>query len=129
MPGDTGDWATTPPSELGAFSGAGLYLNGAPSPLSGVNATAITHVVPAGKTFYIFGASFGHVALAAGFSVFASIADNATLIAYLVSQYGHSFPFATPIPVSAGHTVTLVIQYNGAAGPDQLVASIWGVEQ
>lgn len=129
MPGDTGDWATTPPSELGAFSGAGLYLNGGPSPLTGVNAIAISHVVPAGKTFYIFGASIGHVAVANAFSVWASITDNATLITYLVAQYGHAFSFATPVPVSAGHTVQLVIQYNGAAGPDQLVASIWGVEQ
>lgn len=129
MAGDSPDWAYTPPSEAGTLNGTSLFLTGAINIATGTPTTGLSHTVPAGKTFYAQGMSYGHQATAAAFSAEAALVKNGVGLLQLASAMGESILFGTPVPFVAGSLVGITLIYQGAAGPDIMYCDLWGWEQ
>ncbi len=116
-------------SQFAAVQGLAKYVNGSTTCVDGVAVTFASYTVPAGKTFYCYGFSYGWDAQAASISCTALFLDNGGAIIQFCSQAGHAVAFDTPIVFAAGHAVSVYTFHFGDGAVARAVrAAYWGVE-
>lgn len=113
-------------SQYGATLGNGIYMVG--TALVGIApATVATYTVPAGKTFYMQGLSYGIYGGTAFVTCSAQLFDAAAWLFDFTTVGGGSTTVDTPIPFATGHVVTLKV--GQASNPQVNLtahAGFWG---
>lgn len=113
-------------SQYAITLGNGIYVNGT-AVTNIVLVQTATYVVPAAKTFYMQGFTYGCNTNVAYITLGAQIRDGVTTIMLCAVGAGAITPLDEPIPFATGHTVSIWTNYINAGGTNATMwASFWG---
>lgn len=111
MAGDLPDWTQAPIAQAQGVQGVGKYLQGGAN-VSNLATNVLLYVVPAGKTFYMAGLSFGIQAQIGLLGCICVMTDNGSNLFTMAAGVGFAMVLDTPVPVAAGHTLLFQVAEN-----------------
>jgi len=112
-----------------AHSAVQVYVNGSKSVSDNAFDFVASRTVPAGKTMFVLGASFGMEAQGAPSKIVGELEVDGGIVWYLGSYRGGGLAMDTPVRATAGQVVRLYVGHYESGASKTLVGGFWGYDE